>query len=114
RREELLDAATKLAKAYPDEPETVAQLAGAFASVGKKTEALGTMDRAIALDPARPALHLQKAGILISAERYDEASAALAEAERLYGLLGSDEGLAMTAQRRGQLLLDRQDLAEAV
>jgi tetratricopeptide (TPR) repeat protein/TolB-like protein/predicted Ser/Thr protein kinase len=114
RHDELLEAATKLANAYPDEPEMVAQLAGALAAVGKKAEALGAIDRAIHLDPARPALHLQKAAILGSMERYDDASGALSEAERLYGLLESDEGLAATAQRRGRLLLDRQDLAEAL
>ena len=49
----------------------------ALAKMGKPDQALATLDRAIQLDPANPLAKFERAGVLLSLERFQEALAEL-------------------------------------
>jgi serine/threonine protein kinase/tetratricopeptide (TPR) repeat protein len=100
--EEAREATGRLAMLYSDEPQLLALDARQLQLGGKFDTALARIDEAIRLDPACAALHQRRGEILVRAGRVDEAYPVLDEAERLFELYGSLEGIAGTAYLRGQ------------
>lgn len=105
-------AAGRLAERFGDEPEVLALHARALGSAGRTGEALERVGLAISLDSTRPALHLQRAKILSQLERWDDALASIAGAERIYRTLGSREGLANAERARGETFFQAQRYTE--
>ncbi len=99
-----IEARSNLAELHPDEPGRLLALAAALERGRRGEEALPVVDRGLALDPADPRIHLQRAGILMVLGRSADAAAALDRAQRLFDDLESQAG-------RGQVLHLRGDLA---
>jgi tetratricopeptide (TPR) repeat protein/tRNA A-37 threonylcarbamoyl transferase component Bud32 len=100
----LIDTTAQLVTLYPDEPELLEAHAKALLDVGRNAPALVAVDRALKIDPARPSLHLLRGTVLGDAGRYADGAASLDDAERLYRLANSAEGLAAVARERGHRL----------
>jgi TolB-like protein len=71
--EEALSICRKAVEVDPLSMHATWQLASALASVGKLDESLAAFDRAMADRPDVPEIQLEKAGLLLANERYDEA-----------------------------------------
>jgi tetratricopeptide (TPR) repeat protein/predicted Ser/Thr protein kinase len=113
RTDEAVDAWDELAQNFPDEPGILELSAGALDRASRYEDALAEVDRAIALDGLRASSHRTRAGILVRMNRGEEGLLSLDEAERLYRLLESEEGLAEVDYLRGLILIDLERFREA-
>jgi tetratricopeptide (TPR) repeat protein len=113
RTDEQVDLTRQMAALYPDDTDTLLLQASALRAAGRLPAAVEVLRRARAIEPARPRPHLEAARLLVLTGEYDEAAVELSEAERLYRLVASPEGLGSTHEARGQLLKRRERYAEA-
>ncbi len=93
----------KLATLYPDEPDTLLQLASWRSDAGDYEKALEAADRAAELDTLDPRPLVSRAQILIGLGRMDEAREALAQAVRRYEALAIPGGLAQAVESQAYL-----------
>jgi serine/threonine protein kinase/tetratricopeptide (TPR) repeat protein len=113
RTDDAVAAWGELVATYPDEPELLEMSARALDRAGRYEDALAEIDRALAEDELRASSYLVKAGILVRLDRGPEGLEVLDEAERLYGLVDSDEGLAEVEYQRGVILIALERYGEA-
>jgi len=111
--EEAREATGRLAALYSDEPQLLALDARQLQLGGEFEIALARIDRAIQLDPISASLHQRRGEILIRAGNVEDAYAPLDEAERLFELHGSPEGVARTAYLRSQAFIKQERYEEA-
>jgi tetratricopeptide (TPR) repeat protein len=109
RPDESVEATGELARLYPDDRQALLNHGISLAEAGRRDEGLVFLDRARDLDSKDPGLMRMRGWILGKAGRWDEAFAELDEAARLYRLIGSEEGLAVTEKVRGEALVNRED-----
>jgi tetratricopeptide (TPR) repeat protein len=113
RNEEAKEATEKLATIFSDEPIILAMSAQALLKSGDYEVAQARIDRALEIDPVNATLHHARAEILMTARAIEGVHTALDEAERLFGIYGSAEGVARTEYLRGQTLVTQELYEEA-
>ncbi len=113
RTEEAKEATEQLAAIFSDEPLILAMSARALQLAGEFQQALARIDAALEIDPISATLHLRRAEILIRAGTSEQVHEALHEAERLFDIYGSEEGVAHTEYLRGQALVVQEKYEEA-
>jgi tetratricopeptide (TPR) repeat protein len=113
RADELLDATSRFAARFPDEPGARIAHGQALKRAGRTDEALDVLGSAVGLDPTRPASHLVRAEIAIHAGEHDLAREALGRADELYRLVGNETAASIVAISRGKLLASEGRFGEA-
>jgi serine/threonine-protein kinase len=108
RTEEAKEATEQLATIFSDEPLILAMSARVLQLAGEFQQALARIDAALEIDPISATLHRRRAEILIRAGTSEQVHEALHEAERLFDIYGSEEGVARTAYLRGQALVTQE------
>ncbi len=94
-----------LNRSYPDEPETLLNLAFSLERQAKFEASLGVMDQALLLDDLDPRIHLARARTLGKLERPVDAEVGLTEAERLFLLFEIEAGIGRVSMGRGSLAM---------
>ena len=112
RRDEALDAATRLEATYPDEPRVLLLLARSLGAA-EVSQALATTARARELDPRDARILLYEATLLDNAGRREDALAVIDEAERRFVDVGNQEGIAAARRERGTIFWKQERYAEA-
>jgi tetratricopeptide (TPR) repeat protein len=98
-----VETTSRLAELYPDEPDVLQMHALALGTRSEHDQALAEIDRAIAVDPARPDLRRQRARTLMVSGRFDDALHEAEGAEKQYALVRSEEGVASIHALRAQI-----------
>ncbi|MFQ5719575.1 MAG: protein kinase [Acidobacteriota bacterium] len=107
------EARRVLASRYPGEPEILLELARALNNATRRDESLAMIRQARAIDPRDPRGPLRLGTVLVRLERFDEASAAFDEADRLFARIPSPAGRAEVAMARGFLAFRHRDFDSA-
>ena len=113
RTEDAVNATDALVAMFPDEPTMIAQHGRALRAAGRFDESVNRLTLAVQRDDRSAQFRLQLGSALRSADRFEESEQALNEAEALFELIDSTEGLAGTQAARARLLWDRGDFEEA-
>jgi len=108
RPEEAADAYTAATRLNPLFAPAWSDLAAAFLEIGRDTEALASVDRALALEPANSTAHYNRGLILAALERYAEAGAAF---EQMKASVGGDSAVTWNYVAGALLALGRRDEA---
>lgn len=114
RYAEAVEGYRKLAALRPGDPAVLRQLTNLLLLQNKLDEALGTISEAVAVDPLDPESLIARSEAFVRLERYDEASAAIDEAGRVYALLGVTGGQGEVALQRGYLAFRRGQQDDAI
>ncbi|MCU0231388.1 MAG: serine/threonine-protein kinase [Acidobacteria bacterium] len=110
----LVEATERLARLAPDDPAALEQHAAALANAGRFDDGLREIERAVELERSDPMLQLRLASLLLAAKQPERALVALGEADRIFRLIQSEEGVALVAMQRGAVHFEQHRFDDAL